>query len=111
MGELQGPAFDPAALAGSGSRYLSHADGLDVDEKALAQLEALRGAFAGVARQYWPALEAAIMGARGQVQQSAQSYTGLGQTLHTLGDGVTTIDVDSGQGITSTGQNTVADTR
>ncbi len=106
MGEQQGPAFDPAALAGGGSRYLSHADGHDVDDRALAELEALRGAFAGAARQYWPALEAAIMGARGQVQQNKQSYTGLGQTLHTLGDGVTTVDVASGQSVKSTGQST-----
>jgi hypothetical protein len=104
MGE-QGPAFDPAALANGGGRFVNHADGLDAYAKALAQLESLRAAFAGSAEQHWPAIEAALTGAGGQIQQSAQGYSGVGQTMRTLADGVTSVDVNHGQGISSTGQD------
>jgi len=104
MGEQQGPAFDPEALTNGGSRFLDHADGLDAHAKALAQLESLRAAFLGAAAQYWPAIEAALTGAGGQIQQSAQNYSGVGQTMRTLADGATAVDVTHGQAITSTGQ-------
>ena len=107
MDGQQGPAFDPAALASGGSGYLSHAEVLDGHAKALEQLASLRTAFAGTAEQHWPAVEAEVTGARGQTQQSAQSYLAVGQALRTLADGGTTIDVASGQGITSTGQGGV----
>lgn len=111
MGEQQGPAFDPAALANGGGRFLDHADGLDAHAKALAQLESLRTAFAGSAAQFWPALEAALTGAGGQIQQSVQGYSGVGQGMRTLADGVTAVDASSGQGITAVGQTGVDDSR
>lgn len=111
MGEQQGPAVDPAALSSGGSRYLGHADGLDGHAKALAQLESLRAAFAGSAEQHWPALEAALTGAGGQIQSAAQSYTGVGQSMRTLADGVATTDVIGGQGVTAVGDRGVDDSR
>ncbi len=105
MGDPRGPAFDPTTLSSGGGRFIDHGAELDNRAKALDQLASLRAAFAGSAEQHWPALEAALTGAGGQIQQSAQNYAGLGQSMRTLADGVTTIDVNSGQNVASTGQD------
>lgn len=103
MGD-QGPALDPTVVAGGGGAYLNHADGLDAHAKALAQLQSLRAAFAGSAARHWPAVEAALTGAGGQLQAAAQSYAGIGQGMRNLADGVASTDAVAGQGISSSGQ-------
>src|SRR5690349_8526507 len=95
MGEQNGPALDPAAVAGGAGAFLSHGDALDGHAAELGKLTDLRAAFAGTAAVHWPQVAAGLTGATEHLQGLGQQYVELGGVLRGTADGLSALDVAS----------------
>jgi hypothetical protein len=101
-----GVSFDPVALEKGATAFTTKAEAMGGHATSVANLAALRTAFAGVGQQVWPAVEAELDKIRRQLEavhgDTTRASTGLGAT----GTGATTIDQDHDNVVRNAGDST-----
>jgi chorismate synthase len=88
--------MDPAAVSRGANQLRGHGDAMGGHVQSVADLAALRAAFAGAGEEIWPQLEARLAELRGQLEAVQQGVTQNGTQLGTFGQGTAGLDQQHG---------------
>lgn len=88
--------MDPAAVSRGAHQFRGHGEAMAGHAQSIADLSALRAAFAGAGEEVWPLVEARLNELRGQLEAVQQGVTRNGTALGTAADGTAGIDQQYG---------------
>jgi hypothetical protein len=101
-----GVSMDPEALGRGANQFASKAEELTGHATSVADLAALRAAFAGAGETVWPLVEARLTELQGRLQAAGEQVTSTGAMLRTASDGFAGTDQDNSRSINSTNPGT-----
>jgi len=91
-----GVTMDPEALGGGATEFANNADALLGHVTSVADLAALRAAFAGAGAVAWPRVEALLNELTHRLETAQQRTMNTSTGLRTAADGSTSIDQNNG---------------
>jgi hypothetical protein len=91
-----GVTMDPQALGGGATEFANNADALLGHVTSVADLAALRAAFAVAGEAAWPGVEACLTELTRRLETAQQRTMHIGTVLRTAATGSTAIDHNNG---------------
>jgi len=89
--------MDPAAVSRGANQLRGHGDAMAGHVQSVAELAALRAAFAGAGEEAWPLIEARLTELHSNLEAVQQGVTHNGTALGTAAEGTAGIDTQYGK--------------